>query len=138
MTLLLTGCPGRLPASRLIFGAPFQQVSVGGEGSFLLFRPGDIFGLEVDRNAGDGAADRQFFVARAGRAGDVLAALPAVRPGALILLAAVEKRSAARFAELLQRVSDHRRLASVTAERWQVLASRLLTGLPLEPEEILL
>lgn len=121
---------------RLMFGAPERWVRLDWRRRLAVFRPGSVLGYERWRRGQFGTVDWQVFVIETGRAGEPLAAVPGVKPGARILLAAQGKDRAKRFLEELERLQAACPVEAIPAPRWQVLGARFTAGLPLEIEAV--
>ncbi len=135
LTVLATGAARNSAATRLIFGAPVHCRQAASGRLLCLFAPGQVFAFETRTHSDLRGDFPRVFVVRCGRPGDLLSALPALRPGAHILVSGTGKRSAERIASMLEKISGMQESAAIPAERWQVLGARLVTGLPVEPEE---
>lgn len=121
---------------RLVFGAPARWVRLDWRRRLAVFRPGSVLGYERWRRGRFGTVDWQVFVIETGRACEPLAAIPGVKPGARILLAAQGKDRARRFLEELKRLQTPGAVEAIPALKWQVLGARFAAGLPLEVETV--
>ena len=135
LTVLATGAPRHSASTRLMFGAPVHRCQAANGRLLCLFAPGQVFAFETQKDSDVRGQYRRVFVVRCGRPGEVLSVLPAVQPGAHILVSGTGKRSAERIASMLEKLSGMQEPAAIPPERWQVLGARLVTGLHVEPEE---
>ena len=135
LTVLATGAARNSARSLLTFGAPVHRCEAANGRLLCLFTPGQVFGFETRKDSDGRGESRRIFVVRCGRPGEVLSVLPAVHPGAHILVTSTGKRGAERLAAMLEKLSAMNKPGAIPAERWQVLGARLVTGLPVEPEE---
>ena len=135
LTVLATGAARNSARSLLTFGAPVHRSQTADGRLLCLFTPGQVFGFETRKDSDLRGDYRRVFVVRCGRPGEVLSRLPAVHPGAHVLVSSTGKRGAERMAAMLAKLSAMDEPGAIPAERWQVLGARLVTGLPVEPEE---
>jgi hypothetical protein len=135
LTVLATGAARNSARILLTFGAPVRRCEAADGRQLCVFTPGQVFGFEARKDSDVRGEYRRVFVVRCGRPGEVLSVLPAVHPGAHILVSGTGKRGAERVAAMLEKLSGMDERGAIPAERWQVLGARLVTGLPVEPEE---
>jgi len=135
LTVLATGAARNSARSLLTFGAPVYRCQTADGRLLCFFSPGQVFGFERRKDSDVRGEYRRVFVVRCGRPGEVLSRLPAVHPGAHILVSSTGKRGADRVAAMLEKLSGMDEPGAIPAERWQVLGARLVTGLAVEPEE---
>lgn len=132
LTVLTIGDAGKRVQTRLIFGAPVRRILGDRGSSVCVFSAGQVFGF-VARKAGDARGhSERVFVVLCGRPGEELSVLPAVRPGAHILVSAAGPVQVPRVVGMLASLSERCDLTAFPAEKWRVLGTRLVTGFPVE------
>ncbi len=132
LTVLTTGAVDRSIRVELIFGEPVRRLDLGGSRSISAFAPGQVFGFSVSGTGDVSGQGQRVFVVLCGMPGEELCSVPAVRPAAHVLLSAAGKVQVPRVLSLLERLSERGDLNAVSAERWRVLGTRLVTGFPVE------
>lgn len=135
LTVLTTGAANSKIRADLMFGAPVWSGRSDEGGHSFAFRPGQVFGYHI-RNAGDPGSDpSRVFVVMAGRPGETFSAVPAIRPGAHILMSAAGKVHTMRAVRVLRNLMQQHDPLSISAEKWRVLGSRIVTEIPVDLEE---
>lgn len=136
LTVLTTGAVDRSIEVELLFGVPARRLAAGGSGSICAFAPGQVFGFSVSGTGDVSGRGQRVFVVLCGVPGEELSSVPAVRPGVHVLLSAAGKVQVPRVLSLLGRLSERGDLNAVSSERWRMLGTRLMTGLPVEIDAI--
>lgn len=116
---------------RLLFGTPLRWIRLDWRRRLALFETGQIFGYERWSACHHGTLQWNVFVLQAGTAGDHLSVVRGIRPGARILLSAYGADRAKRALHEFELLRSACSLDDITQDRWRVLGSKFLAGLPL-------
>lgn len=135
LTVLTTGTIDRSIEVELLFGVPARRLDARGNRAICAFAPGQVLGFAVSGTGDVSRRGQRVFIVLCGVPGEELSSVPAVRPGVHVLLSAAGKVQAPRILSLLGELSERGDLNAVSAEKWRVLGTRLMTGLPVELDE---